>query len=41
MSNSIWNPTSMIIDQIGRHEVLLPINHNLYNFQETKCILFL
>ena len=41
MSNSIWNPTSMIIDQTGRHKVLLPINHNQYNFRETKCILLL
>ena len=24
--------TSMITDQIGRHEVLLPINHNLTKF---------
>ena len=24
--------TSMITDRIGRHEVLLPINHNRYNF---------
>ena len=32
--------TSMITDQIGRHEVLLPINHNHYNFRENKCIPF-
>ena len=24
--------TRMITDRIGRHEVLLPINHNHYNF---------
>ena len=30
--------TSMITHQIGRHEVLLPINHNHYNFRENKCI---
>ena len=28
--------TSMITDQIGRHEVLLPINHKNYNFGEKK-----
>ena len=28
--------TSMIADRIGRHEVLLPINHKNYNFQEKK-----
>ena len=28
--------TSMITDRIGRHEVLLPINHKNYNFQEKK-----
>ena len=28
--------TSMITDRIGRHEVLLPINHNNYNFREKK-----
>ena len=28
--------TSMITDRIGRHEVLLPINHKKYNFQEKK-----
>ena len=28
--------TSMITDQIGRHEVLLPINHKYYNFREKK-----
>ena len=27
---------SMISDQIGRHEVLLPINHKIYNFREKK-----
>jgi len=26
----------MITDQIGQHEVLLPINHKNYNFQEKK-----
>ena len=31
---------STITDQIGRHEVLLPINHNHYNFRENKCIPF-
>ena len=25
--------TSMITDRIGRHEILLPINHKNYNFQ--------
>ena len=25
---------SMITDQIGQHEVLLPINHKNYNFRE-------
>ena len=28
--------TSMITDQIGRHSVLLPINHKNYNFREKK-----
>ena len=28
--------TSMITDGIGRHSVLLPINHKNYNFQEKK-----
>ena len=28
--------TSMITDQIGRHEVLLPINHKNYNFRDKK-----
>ena len=28
--------TSMITDPIGRHDVLLPINHNYYNFRKTK-----
>ena len=27
---------SMITDRIGRHEILLPINHKNYNFQEKK-----
>ena len=26
--------TSMIADRIGRQEVLLPINHNRYNFRK-------
>ena len=26
--------TSMITDRIGRHEILLPINHKNYNFRE-------
>ena len=26
--------TSMIIDRVGRHEVLLAITHNQYNFQK-------
>ena len=26
--------TSMITDRIARHEVLLPINHNQYNFRK-------
>ena len=26
----------MITDRIGRHEVLLPINHKNYNFREGK-----
>lgn len=35
--------TSMITDQIGRHQVLLPIiiNYIHYNFLENKCIPFL
>ena len=28
--------TSMITDRIGRHEVLLAINHKSYNFREKK-----
>jgi len=28
--------TSMITDRIERHEVLLPINHKNYDFQEKK-----
>ena len=28
--------TSMITDRIGRHEVLLPINHKNYKFREKK-----
>ena len=30
----------MITDRLGTNEVLLPINHNRYNFRENKCILF-
>ena len=29
-----------ITDRIGRHEVLLSINRNRYNFRENKCFLF-
>ena len=30
--------TSMITDRIGRHEVLLPINHKNYNFRgKERC----
>ena len=32
----VWFITSMITDRIGRHEVLLPINHKNYNFREKK-----
>ena len=32
--------TSIVTGRIGRHEVLLPINHNRYNFRENKCIIF-
>ena len=28
--------TSMTTDRIGRHKVLLPINHKNYNFREKK-----
>ena len=31
--------TSMITDLIGRHEVLLPINHKNYTFREKKYFL--
>ena len=31
---------SMITDRTGRRKVLLPINHNHYNFRENKCIAF-
>ena len=31
--------TSMITDRIGRHEVLLPINHKNYNFREKKKVM--
>ena len=27
---------SMIADRIGRHKVLLPINHNCYNLRKQK-----
>ena len=30
------NHELMITDQIGRHEVLLPINNKNYNFREKK-----
>ena len=39
-SNSVCNQTSdlsitrMITDRIGRNKVLLPTNHNHYNFRE-------
>ena len=32
--------TSMITDRLGQHELLLPINHDRYNFQENECIFF-
>ena len=28
--------TSMMIDRIGRQELLLPIDHNSYNFQKQQ-----
>ena len=28
--------TSVMIDRIGRQEVLLPIDHNSYNFQKQQ-----
>ena len=28
--------TSMITDRIGRQEILLPINHNHFNFRKNK-----
>ena len=28
--------TSIVTDRIGKHEVLLPINHKNYNFREKK-----
>ena len=46
--NKIWQPrsespicliTCVITDRIGRHEVLLLVNHNRYNFRENICIL--
>ena len=46
--NKIWRPrsespicliTCVITDRIGRHEVLLLVNHNRYNFRENICIL--
>ena len=30
---------SMITDRIGRHKVLLPINHNCYNFRKQQILL--
>ena len=33
--------TSVITERLGQHELLLPINHNRYNFQENECIFFL
>ena len=33
--------TSMITDWIGRHEVLLPINHKNYNFLARVCVICL
>ena len=30
--------TGTITDGIGRHEVLLPINHNHYNFRKAKKV---
>ena len=30
----------MFISQIGQHEVLLPINHNRYNFRKNMCFIF-
>ena len=34
--NKIFFITSMITDRIGRHKLLLPINHKNYNFREKK-----
>ena len=36
--NKICLITCVITERIGRHEVLLAINHNCYNFRENKCI---
>ena len=36
----ICSVVSMITGQIRHHKVLLPINHNHYNFQENKSIPF-
>ena len=33
--------TSMITERLGQHELLSPINHDRYNFQENECIFFL
>ena len=34
--NKETSVTRMIADRIGRHEVLLPVNHNHYNFRKKK-----
>ena len=34
--SSIFFITLMITDQNGRHDVLLPIDHNHYNFREEQ-----
>ena len=31
---------SMVINRIGRREVLLPFNHNHYNFQKKKTFIW-
>ena len=36
ITKSILLITSMITDRIGRHKVLLPINHKNYNFRQKK-----
>ena len=30
----------MIPDRVGQHEVLLPINHNLYNFRKKNSFIW-